>query len=268
MEAKVKGGLFPHPPVIIPEIGGDRRFDARNTIESTRELAEEIADEDPELVLFAGPHGRVERKEVTVLEGEEISGDLGQFNAPELEFSVPGSPGIVSRLVESARDEGWKLKKLSDRVSVQLDHGVLVPLYFLQEAGLGETPWIIMNMAFWSSEKLFGLGQFLSEFFNDKDVLFVCSGDLSHRLKPGAPGGYDPEGEKFDRRLMELLEQEKIHEIINMEESLRDKAGECGYRPLLICLGFCQSENLKIEVKSYEGPFGVGYGVAGLYEQR
>lgn len=264
---EVAGGLFPHPPIIIPEVGGERRREAAKTIEACRELSQEIAGQEPELILFSGPHGQTKRDEITIPEAEELSGDLGQFNAADIKFSVPSSSQLVSQLQEEAAAEGWAVEIMSDRVSVNLDHGVLVPLYFLQEAGLKEVPWIIINMAFWRPEKLFGFGQFLAEFMSGKDVLFVASGDLSHRLKPGAPGGYDPEGEKFDRQLMELLDKEKIHEIIEMDENMREKAGECGYRPLLIALGFCHCEGLKIEVKSYEGPFGVGYGVAGFYRE-
>ena len=261
----VAGGMFPHPPIIIPEVGGRKRVEAEETINACQELSEEIADEDPDLILFSGPHGQAARDEITIPKAEELTGDMGQFNAADVELTVSSSPQLVSDLTEEAAAEGWAVKTLSDRVSVHLDHGVLVPLYFLQRAGLKDVPWIIINMAFWPPEKLFGFGQFLSEFLVEEDALFVCSGDLSHRLKPGSPGGYDPEGEKFDRRLMELLREEKIHEIIDMDENMREKAGECGYRPLLIGLGFCHCENLNIEVKSYEGPFGVGYGVAGFY---
>ncbi len=264
---QVAGGLFPHPPIIIPEVGGERRFEAENTISACQELSREIVAEDPELILFSGPHGQAEREEITIPQADQLSGDLGQFNAADMKFSVPGSPELISQLQEEAEAEGWDVKTLTDRVSTHLDHGALVPLYFLQKAGLKDVPWLIINMAFWPPEKLFGFGQFLAEFMADKDALFVASGDLSHRLKPGAPGGYDPLGEKFDRKLMDLLAAEEIHEIIEMDESLREKAGECGYRPLLIALGFCHGEKLQIEVKSYEGPFGVGYGVAGFYQE-
>ncbi len=263
---KLAGGLFPHPPIIIPEVGGQKRFEAEKTIDATRDLAREMSEADPQLIIFSGPHGQARGKEVTLLQKERLSGDFSQFNTPEVELSVESLPEKISELIDTARSEGWAVSSLDDPVSAQLDHGVLVPLYFLREAGLSQDiPWIITNVAFWSPEKLFGFGQFLDEFFGDKDVLFVCSGDLSHRLKPGAPGGYDPDGEKFDRKLMELLEQERIHDIIDLDSKLRENAGECGYRPLLIALGFCQNENLNIEVKSYQGPFGVGYGVAGFY---
>ncbi len=263
---KLIGGLFPHPPIIIPEVGGERRFEAEATLNACQELAGEIADEEPELIVFSGPHGRCEREKITILADDIVKGDLGQFNAPELKFSVSSLPGLVKEMTGKARDEGWAVEVAEDNISVRLDHGVMVPLYFLEEAGLGNIPWVIVNMAFWSPEKLFGFGQFLSEFFIDTEALFVASGDLSHRLKPGSPGGYAPEGEKFDRKLMEYLGEANIHEIIEMDSQLREKAGECGYRPLLIALGFCQNEGLNVDVKSYEGPFGVGYGVAGFYQ--
>ena len=47
-----------------------------------------------------------------------------------------------------------------------------------------------------------------------------------------------------------------------MNKSLIDEAGECGYRSILILLGIFHELNYRIEVLSYEGPFGVGYLVA------
>ena len=40
-----------------------------------------------------------------------------------------------------------------------------------------------------------------------------------------------------------------------------EEAGECGLRSLYILLGSMEGNNMSGELLSYEGPFGVGYGV-------
>ena len=40
-----------------------------------------------------------------------------------------------------------------------------------------------------------------------------------------------------------------------------ENAGECGLRSIFIMLGAMEGEEVKGKVLSYEGPFGVGYGV-------
>jgi aromatic ring-opening dioxygenase LigB subunit len=49
---------------------------------------------------------------------------------------------------------------------------------------------------------------------------------------------------------------------MNIDQNLIEKAGECGLRPLLITLGALKDYEVTTDLKSYEGPFGVGYGVA------
>jgi len=99
-------------------------------------------------------------------------------------------------------------------------------------------------------------------------VVVIASGDLSHRLKPGAPAGFNPRGREFDETLMRLLEKGKYKEVLEMDPVLIEKAGECGLRPIIIMLGVLNGGNFRAEVKSYEGPYGVGYGVAGFYPDK
>ncbi len=49
-----------------------------------------------------------------------------------------------------------------------------------------------------------------------------------------------------------------------MPEELRENAGECGYRPIVMMLGALDGMEFSSQVFGYEGPFGVGYLVAGF----
>jgi len=46
---------------------------------------------------------------------------------------------------------------------------------------------------------------------------------------------------------------------MNMDQELIEKAGECGFRPIIMMLGSISDKEVNVEVNSYEGPFGVGY---------
>jgi AmmeMemoRadiSam system protein B len=91
---------------------------------------------------------------------------------------------------------------------------------------------------------------------------FVASGDLSHRLIQGAPGGYSRAGQEFDEKLVQDLKSANTKEIMYYDEDFVDDAGECGFRSILILLGLLDGLNIKPKILSYEGPFGVGYLVA------
>lgn len=47
-----------------------------------------------------------------------------------------------------------------------------------------------------------------------------------------------------------------------MDQNLVQEAGECGYRSIVMMLGALDGYDVKSDVLSYEGPFGVGYMVA------
>jgi hypothetical protein len=51
---------------------------------------------------------------------------------------------------------------------------------------------------------------------------------------------------------------------VQINQNLRELAGECGYRSMLIAVGATRELPLTCEVLNYEAPFGVGYMVAQL----
>ena len=51
-----------------------------------------------------------------------------------------------------------------------------------------------------------------------------------------------------------------VHGVFSLDGAIREEAGECGYRSLVVALGALPGT--RPEVLSYEGPFGVGYMVA------
>jgi AmmeMemoRadiSam system protein A len=95
-------------------------------------------------------------------------------------------------------------------------------------------------------------------------VAFVASGDLSHRLKPEAPAGYNPSAHFFDEQVVDALTRNTPNQIVDIDQDLRRAAGECGYRSMLVALGLARTIPAACEVLHYEAPFGVGYLVAQL----
>ena len=97
-----------------------------------------------------------------------------------------------------------------------------------------------------------------------RTVAFIASGDLSHRLKPEAPAGYNSSAHFFDEQVVDALTRNTPLQIVDIDPNLRRTAGECGYRSILVALGLTKSLPAACEVLHYEAPFGVGYLVAQL----
>jgi AmmeMemoRadiSam system protein A len=92
--------------------------------------------------------------------------------------------------------------------------------------------------------------------------VFVASGDLSHKLKADGPYGYASQGPVFDREATEAMASGDFSRFLSFDEDFCDAAAECGRRSFLIMAGTLDGLAVRSELLSYEGPFGVGYGVA------
>jgi len=121
-----------------------------------------------------------------------------------------------------------------------------------------------MSFCSLSLEEHYKFGQFIGKFLEeDKNTwAVIASGDLSHRLTSFAPAGFSPKAQKFDKLLVQLLEEKEVEKILKINPELIREAGECGLRSIVLLLGIISSFNWKIKILSYEAPFGVGYLVA------
>jgi AmmeMemoRadiSam system protein A len=65
---------------------------------------------------------------------------------------------------------------------------------------------------------------------------------------------------------MEAFRKGDLTGIVAADDELCEGAGECGKKSIDMMIGALDGLNVKSEVLSYEGPFGVGYGVVALTE--
>jgi len=259
----VFAALSPHPPIIIFEIGGIETKKVKKTIEAMEKLAEDLSKADPETLIVISPHGLVYPDRMNVCGMEKLFGDFSQFGHPEVRFSFINDLDLAIAIDKLANKEGIEtLLYNNDSLdkTYELDHGTLVPLYFLSK-NLTNIKVLPISYSFLSRDEHFDFGEIIKKAIGKKRVALIASGDLSHRLIFQAPAGYTPIGKKFDQTLLKLIKQNKIQEILDLDEEFIEEAGECGYRSILILLGAIHDLKIKPEILSYEGPFGVGYGV-------
>ena len=63
------------------------------------------------------------------------------------------------------------------------------------------------------------------------------------------------------------MEKGEFLELLRFSEDFCSKAGECGHRSFTMMAGALRQKEITARRLSYEGPFGVGYGVC-AYEVR
>lgn len=262
-------GLVPHPPLLIPDVGGSETRHVQLTDTSMIKLAEEITQFAPDALIIITPHGPAYSDALPVLYADSLSGDFARFGAPQVKLTYEYEKQLALDIIESCKNADILAVSFDAStarrygLSMQLDHGALVPLYYLHEAGL-DTPIVVIGLAMFSPEELYKTGVAIRDAIDasSKDVCVIISGDLSHRLTRDAPAGYDPSGEMFDRELVRLLDAGDVLGVLQLDETLVEAAGECGLRPIRMMLGMFDGLEIISHVYSYEGPFGVGYAVA------
>jgi len=271
MAGVVLAGLTPHPPVIVPEIGRDRLGEVGATVRAVREWAARIARAAPDALVVVGPHGPALRGAVPVVRCPLVRGSFAAFGEPRVTIEWPCDLELAGAVLEAAADEGVSAVGL-DEAGVRrnqgtpgLDHGTMVPLYFLREAKV-RAPLVQVGLALLPYRDLFRFGTAVAAAARTagRRAVVIASGDLSHRLIPGAPAGYHPRGKEFDRELVAALGRADAQALFSLDPDLIEAAGECGLRPAFVLLGSLAGRRVTAEVLSYEGPFGVGYAVISL----
>jgi aromatic ring-opening dioxygenase LigB subunit len=258
--AWVLGGLVPHPPIIVPEVGGKELAKVERTCRSMRELASRVVMAAPETLVLITPHGpHAHRARAAVLTGR-LGGDLSEFGGIAVEIGFDGDDELGGWLVRAAADSGLALQECQ---VPGLDHGALVPLYYLRRAG-ATMKLVVLAAPAWPGRESFALGRLLRDTVRQlgRRAAILASGDLSHRLLPGAPAGYHHRGAEFDGLVTEALSSGNLESLLVLEPALAHHAGQCGLVPLQLLAGALSGQAIRPELLSYEGPLGVGYAVA------
>lgn len=254
--------LLPHPPIILPEVGRGEESRIRATDQACREVARRIRDLAPETIVLCSPHATSYGDYIHISPGAGASGDFRAFRAPGLSISATYDRDFVIALEEAARSAGISAGTDGEQ-EPRLDHGTMIPLLYIQRE-LPGIPVVRIGISGLSLKAHFNLGKEIARVADTlgRRTVFVASGDLSHRLTPEGPYGYAPEGPEFDREIREIIESGQLVRLLSLPKSLARDAGECGLNPLAMAAGFLDGLQVRGELLSYEGPFGVGYGVA------
>ena len=261
MPFDVLGIIAPHPPIMVEAVGGE---DARVTATSAAALrnAADLLDRfAPQTVVIVSPHAPGFADAFTVTTATHVQGDLSQFAAPHVAHDVSGDPELARAIIEEAAAADLPIGAREDyaRLPRDLDHGVLVPMSFLDPAGRYDL--VEVSFAFLPAADHLEFGRAIRRAATrlGRRIALVASGDCSHRLTRDAPAGYSPRGHLFDEQLTALLARSDYDGVARIDADLREEAGECGWRSFLVLGGFLEGTDAVTRVLSYEGPWGVGY---------
>ena len=260
MSNVIYGMISPHPPIVVPEIGGKRLKEAEKTKTALEAVSRKMKALEPDTVIIITPHGEVSQTTLHVYTSHVFDGDFSAFGNTSVKIKCKGDPQLGHRVLLEANKADIFAAEVPESF---LDHGILVPYYYLKAAGL-KCPVLPIAISLSSLKMLFEFGQAVGKaaLSLEKKVAVVASADMSHRLTKDAPAGFNPKGIEFDQKLVELVKNNDVKGILEFDPVLAQEAGQDALWSIAILLGSLEGTGFKSRVLSYEGPFGVGYMVS------
>lgn len=256
----VFGIIAPHPPIMVPSVGGRDSEMTSASAGAMREAARMLDEFAPDTVVVMSPHSPAARDAFIIDTSATTTGTFERFGAGGTRLSYRSDTEFARALLAELSAQGIDAIDRSIAPTLEpgeLDHGVLVPMSILDPEG----KWPIVNLSLsWLSYRLHRrLGQSVAETAHrlDRRIAFVASGDCSHRLKPDAPAGYSPRAAEFDRLLVEHIGAGDFDGLMAIDPALIEEAGECGLRSFITLGGAIPDAAAR--VLAYEAPWGVGY---------
>ena len=180
-------------------------------------------------------------------------------------MDLPNDLALGELLAREAAGRGLSLWTLP---SAELDHGSVVPLRFLVAAGWGGPTTVVSlpGVSDLADHAVLGHALAAAAAAGGGGCALVASGDMSHRVLPGAPAGHHPRAREFDERVCAAVAGGDPGAIGAIAPDLRALAAEDVVDSCAVVHGASPSPSRGAEVLSYEHPFGVGYLVAVLHD--
>jgi MEMO1 family protein len=257
----VFSAIVPHPLILMPQIGKEHARRLQLTQKAYEKLAIELQNCGANTIIIISPHGIIQNDVFTINLNPNFNANFEEFGDFSTKLNYTGNIGLTHKIRE----------KLETKANLQMisleniDYGTSIPLYFLTQK-LTNIKIVPIYYSGLDYNKHFEFGQLLKrQILASKDnIAVIASGDLSHRLNKNAPGGYSPKAKKFNSRIIESIQKNKINDLLSMDINLVKEAGECGLKSILILMGIMDEIKYEPQLFSYEFPFGVGYMVMNL----
>ena len=252
----------PHPPLIIPEVGNGREKGIQATVDAYEEVGRRVAELAPDTIVVSSPHATLYRDYFHISPGRSAKGSFARYGASRAAYKVAYDADFTAALADACDDAGISGGTGYER-DPELDHATMIPVHFIQKR-FRDFKLVRIGLSGFNAGEHYRMGMLVQQVAAElgRRVVYIASGDLSHKLTPDGPYGFAPEGPVFDARVTDDFARGDFLDLLALDPSLAERAAECGLRSFQMMAGALDRTAVTSELLSYEGPFGVGYGIA------
>ena len=256
--------MLPHPPLIVHEVGKGREEQIRKTLDSYLEIAKQIGDLKPDTIIVSSPHAPYFSDFFYMPNQKKAIGSFKNFGAKEVTFNLDYDNELIDEIEKISLDNRFPCGRVN--IDEELDHGTMVPLYFVKKY-LKDYKLVVIGLSSISLEANYKLGTIIKDAIDNlnRRVVYIASGDLSHKLKEDGPYGFIEEGPIYDEKIMDVMKNARFNELLDFDLDLLDKAAECGHRSFIMMSGVLNNTKVISKYYSHEDVTGVGYGICSYY---
>lgn len=259
--------MVPHPPMIVPAVGRGSEAQIEKTTRAYEQVTDEIAVLKPETIIITSPHTVMYADYFHISPGSGATGSFANFRASKVRFAEDYDEELTAQIECLADACDFPAGTLGER-DAALDHGTMVPLWFIRQKYSGGKI-VRIGLSGLPLTDHYRLGQIIRQAVDElgRDVVFVASGDLSHKLQDYGPYGFAKEGPQYDDRIMDVCGRAAFGELFAFDENFCEKAAECGHRSFVIMAGALDGMVVRATRLSHEDVTGVGYGICTFYPE-
>ena len=253
--------MVPHPPMIVPEVGRGSEKQVEKTIKAYERVAQEIAALRPDTIIISSPHSMMYADYFHISPGAGATGSFADFGTPQVKFDVEYDQELVDCICDKAQEARFPAGTLGEKRK-EFDHGTMVPLWFILKKYM-DFKLVRTGLSGCDLLKHYEFGTLIKSAADQlgKKVVYVASGDLSHKLQDYGPYGFAKEGPVYDKRIMDVCSAARFGELFDFDESFCEKAAECGHKSFVIMAGALDGQAVEAAQYSHQDVTGVGYGI-------
>ncbi len=266
----VFAAIAPHGGIAIPEAcePGEEGL-ATATQEALAELGRRFDASEPDTTIVITPHNVHVENAFAVIVAGSLEGELSE----DVRLVTPSDPALSLAAIVSLVDAGLPAVGVSyggndpAEATMPMDWGTLIPLWYM--GGRREEPApvvIVCPCRDRPLEEHVRAGRALAEATAGSRVALIASADHGHGHDPDGPYGFDEAAAEYDRRVVELIRQNRLEELLELDPELVEAAKVDSLWQLLMLHGALEGDRWKGELLSYEAPTYFGMACA-AYER-
>ena len=258
----VVAAIAPHGGIAVAELCDESDLDvAAATRTGLEELGRRFDTAAPDTVVVLTPHNVHVDGSFAVIVAGRLEGVVGE-GGREIALTSPVDLDVSLELLDRLARAGIPATAVSyggnrqAEASMPMDWGALIPLWYM--GGRAKHPPEVVLVS--PARDLTGsvhvdAGRVVAEtaVASGKRVALIASADHGHAHDPGGPYGFDPASAVYDAKIVGLVRENKLAELLDIDPDFVAVAQADSWWQMLVLHG-AVGDAFDVELLSYEAP--------------